>query len=371
MTDAGLTALFGAIQAAAGGKNFAAEIGSGADAPQLVTVPHNHVALDLSPFVEAWERVLPAPRRRRGVFKAETLISLMDWAVTNIDAPLAEAPLPLGIPTPADGEPPMQRETKPQVTFYAEGLAALGKEWRTPDLRLSVIGNYSTRDAPAWHDFRGEYKFQMSAQWNDWAKHNMVQMDQGQFAAFLEDHQIDIAMPPAPEEMDVVAQTFMRAFENVRVADPLDMIKLSRGLDLFVKYTVSESRNYQTGEGGLTFKEEQSTTTGEKLVVPPLFFINVPVFFDGGSHLIPVRLRYRIAQGGVKWHYEILRPEFYVADVFMASLDFLKQHNHVTIMGKPDVPKQVGPVRPLLVTDKVGVQIEPRWPANNRGSSDE
>lgn len=317
---------------------------------QVLVVPHNKTALDITPFLRSYEATLPAPLRRRGTFVAETLASLSDWAKTNIKnvALLRDADGNAKAPEPGDPTPD-------PLVYFAQGLAALNNNWKVPKLSLTVIGNYSKDAAPGWHDFQGTFAYPISEQWRVWGEMNAKPMSQLEFAVFIENRLADLGARGDTEDMPEDVQHFLGAFDNAKEAMPGDIIRLSRGLEMYANFKVAEARNYQTGEGALTFSEEHQAADGKKLVIPPLFYLRIPIFMDNSPALIPVRLRYRMVAGkGVMWHYEMLSPEVRVADMFLASLAALREGGAVTLLGSPDTQDVAAPVDALVV-NKQGI----------------
>lgn len=333
-------------------KSPAGEVMGGA-----MIVPHSHTAIDQTPYMQAAEAVLPAPRRRRGIFTAGTLESLLHWAEKNINGPIGVVPLPEDY-TPPEGEDAVEREKRVSLLFFATGLETLATKWASPDLSLRTIGNYSDKEKAAWHDFGGEFKFPVSAEWARWAAGNKKPMDQKTFAAFIDDVAYELDWPEHygqdGDETPTIAKRYLAAIEG-KAAEPIDLIRLSRGLTVNIKKKVAESRNPLTGEGGIEIMAEHANERGERIAIPALFFIRVPIFLDTAPALIPVRLRYWIEEindsAKTKWQYELLRPEDFVKDTFLAALAIVAARGHVALIGTPDMPTLPPTIKALVVND--------------------
>lgn len=324
---------------------------------EAMIVPHSHTAIDTTPYALAAEVLLPAPRRRRGWFTAGSLESLIHWAEKNIDGTMGVVPLPKDF-TPPEGDEPVDREKAPSLVFFATGLETLGTKWARPDMSLKTIGNYSVKNQAGWHDFGAVFNFPVASEWTRWAEGNKKPMDQKTFAAFIDDVAYELAWPEHygsdGDETPPIAKQYLAAIEG-KAGEPIDLIRLSRGLTIHVKKKVAESRNPLTGEGGIEIMADHANEKGERIVIPALFFIRVPIFIDNMPALIPVRLKYWIEENGdtakTKWQYELLRPEVFVKDTFLAALESVAQRGHVAIMGTPDVPPPVPQIKPLVVDE--------------------
>ena len=70
---------------------------------------------------------------------------------------------------------------------------------------------------------------------------------------------------------------------------------------------VSQLVNLSSGEGRMSFSEEHKDDAGAPITIPNLFLIVIPIFYNGRPYRVPVRLRYRLHAGAVKWWFEIYR----------------------------------------------------------------
>jgi hypothetical protein len=165
---------------------------------------------------------------------------------------------------------------------------------------------------PSFLKHRTEYLFPISDEWNTWAGANGKPMNQGQFAAFLEDNAQDLLPPPTfAEEKSDSDLDLWRLTELVlgRWASPERMMELSRGLAIFESARIVNATNISTGEGAITFEEEHRDGEGKKLEVPNLFLVGIPVFKNGPRYRVVVRLRYRKDGPAIKWHYDLYKHD--------------------------------------------------------------
>lgn len=197
----------------------------------------------------------------------------------------------------------------------AESAIFADTNWRQPSL-TSVI-DYHTKNAGGPADngkHRVHYEFPLSEEWDAWIKLDGQQMDQKAFAEWIEEHLPELAAPTA-DEVDELEKTF-----NMTVASPNKMVMLSRGLQVNVESRVKTSTTLQSGEGELLFEEEHRDAAGNKLSVPGLFILAIPPFFMGEPVRMPVRLRYRVSGGQVKWVFKIFRPDVYITTQIESDL---------------------------------------------------
>lgn len=166
------------------------------------------------------------------------------------------------------------------------------------------------------------YNLPHSEEWKAWLHYDGAPMDQGQFAAFVEERLADVVMPnpqmlgdisdaaaggdfgersPA-EELAYLAKTLGGTF-----ATPAELVTLSRGLKVREDLTVKGRVNIDNGETEITYESQYSDGSGAPLRVPNLFLIGIPVYDLGERYVIAVRLRYRIVERKVKWFYQLYR----------------------------------------------------------------
>lgn len=205
--------------------------------------------------------------------------------------------------------------------------------WRQPS--LTTVVDYHTKDASGPADngkHRIHYEFPLSEEWDAWMRLDGQQMDQKAFAEWIEEHLPELAAPTAAE-VEELEKTF-----NMTVASPNKMVMLSRGLQVNVESRVKTSTTLQSGEGELLFEEEHRDAAGNKLSVPGLFVLAIPPFFMGQPVRMPVRLRYRVIAGQVKWTFKIFRPDVYITTQIEEDLAKAAQATDLPhFRGKPEV----------------------------------
>lgn len=187
-------------------------------------------------------------------------------------------------------------------------------DWRKPS--LTAVIDYHSEVAPDNGTHRIHYQFPLSEEWRAWLDVNAKPMEQAAFAEFIEDHIADLSSPDTSEISD-----FEQMF-SAKVAFPNDIVILSRGLQINAETRVKQAVKLQTGETQIMFEEDHKTAGGEPLVVPGVFVLQIAPFFMGETKRIPVRLRYRLVNGTLKWSFQLYRPDRYITEQVRADLEF-------------------------------------------------
>ena len=181
---------------------------------------------------------------------------------------------------------------------------------------LTAVLDYHRKDgSPRFGQHRAAYSFPVSDEWKAWGNQDGEAMSQEAFAAWIEDHVLDLMDPVnCGEGAKAFAQKLC-----VPLASPSKLVELSRGLAIYAGFQVTRAVNLQTGEAQITFNEEHKDATGAPLVIPGAFVVAIPAFRGGDRFQLPVRLRYRVVQGSrqVVWSFELYQPE----KIFDAALD--------------------------------------------------
>lgn len=201
-----------------------------------------------------------------------------------------------------------------------------------PKISLTTVLDYHTTDhKPGWRKHRIVYDFPLTVEFKTWADQNATPMSQGDFASFLEEHAAELA---APYQAEI---TEYEALFGEKFAAPNELIALSRNLEVFVGAKVKQGVRLSSGERVVEFVEEHKTGSGEKVDIPGLFMVNVPLWIDGDPVRIPARLRYRIAGGDIKWFYQLYRWEFWLRNQVLADLAHAGEKTSLpTFLGTPE-----------------------------------
>ncbi len=228
-----------------------------------------------------------APERKRGTAKVNTLESFTD--LTN------------------------RHKTDDSVIFA-------DTNWRQPSL-MTII-DYHAKDAAGAAKICGHrirYPFPLTEEWAAWVALDGKPINQTQFAEFIEDHRADLT---SPHEDEV---TYWQEMLGGKMAYPNELQMLSRGLKINAETKASSVVTLASGEGEIAWEETHTArnTAGGKIVVPSLFMLAVAPFYQGEKARIPVRLRYRMPQGGgaLTWSYHLYRPDIYVTEQVIRDLE--------------------------------------------------
>lgn len=247
----------------------------------------------LKPLMEEWRL---APSRRKGEAKADTLASFIAMANRAKDAD--------------------------SVLF---GRAAM------PNPSLLAVIDYNRADGgPRFGQHRIRYDFPLTYEFSAWMTRDGAPMEQLAFANFLEDHVAELAAPTDAE------RSLYEPLFKARFATPIELIQLSRELEVHVGQKVKRQERLQTGERVIEFTAEHLDAKGGKVDIPGIFMLSVPAFVDGAAVRIPARLRYRVS-GDVVWTYLLYRPEFFLREQVQHDLaDAAKQTGLPAFEGSPE-----------------------------------
>lgn len=185
---------------------------------------------------------------------------------------------------------------------------------------------------------RTTFAFPLSDEWKAWLAFDGKTMPMAEFALFLEDRIGDIAIAGDSHPAHVERFVEQNGGEE-RIASYAALIELSRGLKVFESAKVEEAVNLSSGEGQISFSVEHDTRnqTGGKVKVPTMFFISIPVFRKGVFYRIAARLRYRKAADGVKFWFNLWRPDLSFDDAFAEAVAKVDEETPASVFfGAPE-----------------------------------
>jgi uncharacterized protein YfdQ (DUF2303 family) len=260
-----------------------------AAAPEIVEIPTEGLGLGLPAHVPAAfdratntlrsvkplvEEFRQAPARRKGIARADTLVSFIEL-----------------------------------INRHKDDRSALFGRTSWPEPKLTAVLNYDSADSDArFGDHRIEYAFPLTEEFRTWVKMNGEAMKQDVFAFFLEEHSAELAAPTDGERTE-----FERLFGEA-MATPSEVLSLSRHLEVFVNAKAKQGVRLQSGERQVEFSEEHVNAKGDAIAIPGVFMVSVPAFVDGEAVRIPARLRYRIKGGEIAWFYQLYRWESFLRE---------------------------------------------------------
>ena len=206
--------------------------------------------------------------------------------------------------------------------------------------RLTAIFDYhpegDDNTAAQFGSHRASYPFPLSEEWKAWSKANAVPMAMTDFAAFLEDHIVDVvadARPTSAAAIDFMAKV------GGDLAGPSKLIEIARGLQVNEASTVREARNLSNGETEVVFNSVHLDANGNKLVMPSLFMICIPVFARSTDYWqILARFRYRKTGEGIKFWYELWRLDLVFEEAFQQACKRVGDETELPIfVGTPEL----------------------------------
>lgn len=137
----------------------------------------------------------------------------------------------------------------------------------------------------AWRDFRATFVVPASREWTVWNKVNRVQMSQVGFAEFIEDNLPDIITPTGS-----------------------DMLTMALNFEASKGGRFLSSTRLKDGSSELMWKEDIEQGKANKLELPDLITIKIPVFENSEARELQARLKFRIKDGAMAIWYELVRP---------------------------------------------------------------
>ncbi len=179
---------------------------------------------------------------------------------------------------------------------------------------LRALMNDHGADNPKWRDHRCTFAPALAVEWKRWTGNDKKQMNQGDFATWLEDNQGDVrSVNGSPSGADIL--TMAQAFE------------------LHADKKVKSHINLQNGGVRFEYVEDETKETKSVMEVFRRFTLALPVF-DGSTDAYPVeaRLKYRDSGGKVTFWYELIRPDRAFKTAVQSALDKIKAETGFLIL---------------------------------------
>lgn len=179
---------------------------------------------------------------------------------------------------------------------------------------------------------RSAFAYPLSDEWKAWQAKNAEGMKMIDFAHFLEDRIIDV-MPVSLIQLGDDAKLFVDTLGGMgKVADPAKLMQLATELSIFESSVVRSANNLSTGEGAIEFQTEHLDQQGQKLIVPSLFVLGIPVFKNGPVYQVIARLRYRKAGGSITFYYELWRTDRVFDHAFDESVKAVEERTSALVL---------------------------------------
>lgn len=194
------------------------------------------------------------------------------------------------------------------VNEFAGSQTKLYGSFAPPGFRAIFNGN-SAEGGPGWADHRVDYACPLSVEWKRWNDSNKKQMNQADFAQFIEDNLPDLL-------------------------DGATLLEVSRTLQAKKKVNFSSGIRLSDGQNEFTYEEQIEGTAGKgKFKVPETFDIGIAVFEGGPLYKVTARLRYRISnEGGLALWYDLERPHKILEDAVKAVWSEIEAATKKTIL---------------------------------------
>lgn len=245
----------------------------------LLVVPVGMQVVDTKPYRDAR---LDRPERRAGTAKLTTLDSFIAHVLRSSDTDSAifadDTPTAPKLLAVYDYH---EANARAEDGAVVEGEARFGKH-------------------------RAQYAFPVDEAWAAWTKLSASRegLDQAELARWLEDRIGDVL---APDSVGTTTREIAEKF-GIELAGPSTLLTLARGIAIRANTSVRQAVSLQTGETQISYEETHEKTGGAQ-TVPGGFAIGIPVFRAGAPYQIAARLRYRIANGSIRWFIQLHRTE--------------------------------------------------------------
>lgn len=207
-----------------------------------------------------------------------------------------------------------------------EGFDAIGRLvvfGRHDPLSLRAVLDHPEAHAnPTFGRHTVEYQPIASDTWRAWLQIDGKEMDQGDFAEFLENHIGEVAH--IPDDADAVQLDWRRKQEaqfGAALANPSVLMQVAAHLEVTVGRKLAGAPALHSGEVTMRFEEEHTSTTsaGVQVSIPKAFAISLPPYLNSPNYLVLARLRYRVNGGHVKWRIMLHRLDLVRQAVFQST----------------------------------------------------
>jgi uncharacterized protein YfdQ (DUF2303 family) len=203
--------------------------------------------------LENMEKVLPAPTRIRTHIAVRFLESFLDY---------------------------VGRFKLPSTSIFVDGDVKNG-------VRATAIFDYPDKDAPAWGSHRATYRTQPSPEWERWLQVNKKDLNQQEFAEFVEDN----------------SRFFVRPYGS-------EMMTIAREIELKQNVEWKGSVRLDNGDTALNYVSTTKVGGAGEIEVPKAFLVALRPYRGGLAYEIEARLRVRLNQDQkLVIRFELLRIE--------------------------------------------------------------
>lgn len=189
----------------------------------------------------------------------------------------------------------------------------------TPSGQSEADSGEPTSERADYRDHRAHYAFPLSEEWLAWAavSGENAWLPQAAFAELIESRILDVLDPERVPEG--AKDTAVRL--GFELATPASLMSCSRGISVNATRAVTQTVNLSTGETEISFAETHAGKGGARVIVPQSFALQLPVFRGGEKFVVLARLRYREADGTVRWGVRLHRPDICFRTAFTEACE--------------------------------------------------
>ena len=188
---------------------------------------------------------------------------------------------------------------------------------------VTCIFDCATKNNTSFEQHKADYAFPFSDELKEWKEHNGDVMTQIDFAFFIEKNVLDLADPDKTAESEALKEIRLRIGGHFAAVSK--MVELSRGISIHSDERATVKYDPNTGESTVDFSSEHTDATGEKVKVPNMFLIVIPILKGGKSYQLPCRLRHRLKNGQIIWWYEVIDLDKAIAAAIDEELNKIKE----------------------------------------------
>ncbi len=178
-------------------------------------------------------------------------------------------------------------------------------------------------------EHRAKYGFPISKAFKNWLEQNTSGMSQIDFAYFLEKRINELS---APTDADKALIEGLKP----KFADPINMLELSRDLEIYSNESFVSRNKTSSGEMELKFTNQHIDGSGKPIKIPDFFVINVPVFEGGSNQRILAHLRYRKKDAQVIWFYELYNIDEMLHEAFETACEEVQKEVDIPLFHGSD-----------------------------------
>ena len=189
--------------------------------------------------------------------------------------------------------------------------------------KVTCIFDCATKNNTSFEQHKADYAFPFSDELKEWKEHNGDVMTQIDFAFFIEKNVLDLADPDKTAESEALKEIRLRIGGHFAAVSK--MVELSRGISIHSDERATVKYDPNTGESTVDFSSEHTDATGEKVKVPNMFLIVIPILKGGKSYQLPCRLRHRLKNGQIIWWYEVIDLDKAIAAAIDEELNKIKE----------------------------------------------